>query len=165
MTSPSTPPPRAVPPLQLAHDAYGRLIVTDSQGNRFPGVEPVRAFPLTDPDRWIALLDDRGREIHLIEAPDQLAPDARRVLLDELARREFLPVIQSIESISGHAPRRRWTAVTDRGRVEFQVEGDDSLRRLGPHRLLVTDRDGLRYLIEDTQALPPKIRRKLQALA
>lgn len=154
----------STPSFSLALDPYGRLVLDHPDGRRVEGVEPVRAFPLTDPDRWIALLDPAGREALLVPDPAALDPETRRILLDELNRREFLPVIQSIESIAGHSPVSRWTVLTDRGRVQFQVEGDDALRRLGPHRLLVADKDGTRYLIPDTRALPAPIRRKLQAL-
>ncbi|GIW86857.1 MAG: hypothetical protein KatS3mg108_1181 [Isosphaeraceae bacterium] len=154
----------AVPPLTLDLDPYGRLILHDPAGRRVEGVEPIRAFPLSDPHHWIALVDPSGREVAMIQNPDSLEPRTRQLLLEELARREFVPVILTIHSISGHSPISRWSVITDRGPVTFQVEGDDALRRLGPHRLLVTDQDGTRYLIPDTRTLRPKIQRKLQAL-
>ncbi len=155
---------RLVPPLALALDAFGRMVATDGTGRRVVGVEPVRAFPLTEPGRWFALMDSQGREIATIEDAGELEPEARRVLLEELGRREFMPVIEVIEKIEGQSPLSVWTVVTDRGRAELRVERDDALRRLGPHRLMITDKDGLRYLIADTRLFTAKMQRKLQAL-
>jgi len=43
--------------LSLHYDAWGRLVYTDAAGVAHVGVEPVRAFPISEPDRGIAILD------------------------------------------------------------------------------------------------------------
>ena len=47
----------------LHHDAWGRLVFTDAAGRQHVGVEPVRAFPLSDPACGVALLDAEGHEL------------------------------------------------------------------------------------------------------
>src|ERR1700693_5913532 len=84
----------------LSHDAFGRLVLIDAEGRRFVGVEPVRAFPITHPTQWIAICDAEGREILAIESLDDLAPAVRETLENELALREFIPVIKRISTIS-----------------------------------------------------------------
>src|SRR5687767_12500535 len=53
--------------IRLLLDSFGRLVLTDAQGIVHSGVVPVRAFPLSDAEHWIALCDGQGRELALIE--------------------------------------------------------------------------------------------------
>lgn len=159
------PPPHLVPPIELHHDPFGRLVVVDAHGECLVDAVPARAFPLSEPDGWIVLLDAQGRERLLIPSLASLPNSQRKLLLDELARREFVPVVQHIEKITGHSPSSTWYVHTDRGFVRFRVEGDDQVRRLGPNRLLITDTAGVRYLLPDTRSLPASMRRKLDTLA
>jgi hypothetical protein len=146
-------------------DAWGRLVLTDAEGRRHVGVDPVRAFPLSQPDGWIALVDAEGRELLLIEDPARLRPGVRLRLEAELSRREFLPIVTRVEGISSTLGGSRWRVETDRGPAEFRVEGDDAVRRLGPRRLLITDAQGRRYLVPDLDALDARSRRRLESYA
>ena len=42
---------------QLRRDAFGKLVLTDTEGQSHEGVVPVRAFPIAAPDQDIALVD------------------------------------------------------------------------------------------------------------
>ncbi len=70
--------------LNLSVDTFGRLVLTDADGERHVGVEPVRAFPLSHPDRFVALVDERGREVFTVDDPSTLPPAVRSVLEAEL---------------------------------------------------------------------------------
>src|SRR5438477_2402252 len=84
----------------LQPDAWGRLVLIDAEGQRYVGVEPVRCFPVSDPLHWIAIVDAEGRELVCVERLDDLPTGTRKVLEDELARREFVPVIEHVEEVS-----------------------------------------------------------------
>lgn len=146
----------------LDHDELGQLVMTDSDGARYVGVQPVRSFPISDPDHWISICDDGGRE--LISVPDLLAlpSEVREVLEHDLARREFVPQIVRITSIPADAEPTEWEVDTDRGHTRFVLNSGDDVRRLGPHRALVVDARGIRYLIEDTRRLDSTSRRILE---
>jgi hypothetical protein len=148
--------------LELAYDAWGRLVLIDGAGQRHVGVEPVRAFPLSDPDHWISIVDSDGRELAMVKDLAALSEQTRALLLQELSRREFVPVILRVVRIRGEMPRARWEVETDRGPAEFTVAEEDQVRRLGPNRLLVTDGRGLRYLIPDVTRLDAGSRRLLE---
>lgn len=150
-----------LPPFELRHDAWGRLVLVDSDGQEHVGVEPVRDFPISDPKHWISLVDAQGRELICVDNPSQLSAEVRQVLEGDLARREFVPVIQSIESISSDDPSE-WTVLTDRGPTTFLVKSDEDIRRLGRHRALIVDAYGIRYLIPDTKRLDAASRRLLE---
>ena len=149
------------PDFGLSIDAWGRLVLTDADGRRHVGVEPVRAFPLTVVGHWIALVDEKGREVLMIEDLARLDPEVRSLLERELASREFVPVVRKITRIIGDSTPCEWEAETDRGTTRFTVDSADQVRRLGPSRLLITDARGLRYQIPDPTALDPASRRLL----
>jgi len=154
----STAPPLAI---ELELDADGRLVFTDSDGNRYAPIEPVRSFPITDPDHWISLCTPDGREIISIADTARLRPEHRALLERELTRREFVPVIQQIKEISSQTDPSIWTVETDRGPTQFELRSDDDLRKLGPTSLLLVDKAGIRYLIPNVTALDGHSRKLL----
>lgn len=151
-----------VPTLELSFDTFGRLVLTEGEGHRHVGVEPVRSFPLTDPTRWIALVDAEGHEIACIESLDDLAPAVRKTLEAELATREFVPVIQRVIRISGDTFPAHWDVETDRGPTRLDLDSEDDIRRLGACRVLIMDTRKMRYQIPDTRALNAYSRRVLE---
>ena len=145
-------------------DAWGRLILTLSDGKTFVGVEPVRCFPLSDPLKAIALLDSDGKEILTLPDLELLPDEPRRVLEAELAARDFVPVIQRIVSTTNPNPPCRWSVETDRGQTRFQLESEDDVRKLGPYRVLIADSNGIRYSIPDVRQLDSHTQRIVQHL-
>jgi hypothetical protein len=139
--------------VQLRRDTNGRLVAIDEAGGVHTGVEPVRAFPITDPDAWIALVDAQGHEVMTITNPADLSHESHELLLQELAAREFLPRIEKVIRVSDHRDPQHWHVVTDRGRVEFLLRNTDDIRRLGPHRAILVDMHGVRYYIPNSQQL------------
>jgi hypothetical protein len=146
---------------RLERDEQSRLVVIDAAGRRHAPVEPIRAFPISEPQRWISLCDPNGREIAQIKDLNALPDDQRELLLEELARCEFVPVIHHIVSISSIAEPSEWSVVTDRGPTRFVLNSDEHVRRLGPERVLILDSHGLRYLIPNLKQLDPHSRRLL----
>jgi hypothetical protein len=126
------------------------------------GVEPVRGFPLSDPNRWVSLVDDQGHELVTIASPDELSRDLRKTLETELARREFLPVIERIVEVTLGREPTEWTVDTDRGRTKFLIDGADAVRPLHGDRCLIVDTHGARFLIADRMRLDSTSRRLLE---
>src|SRR5579871_3917465 len=110
------------PSFKLDHDAWGRLVLTDAEGREHVGVEPVRAFPITDPDHGIALCDSHGKELVWIDDLTQLPAPLRQMLEDDLAQRQFLPVLRRVISVSSHVEPSEWDVETDRGRTRFSLK-------------------------------------------
>lgn len=139
--------------IRLHKDAWGQLVVTLPSGNVITGVEPLRSFPLSDPNRLISLLSGEGHEVVRLPSLDSLNPEARELLRRELAEREFVPVIERIVSTSAPSPPCRWNVETNRGQTSFQLESEDDIRRLGPNGALIADSHGIRYSIPNVEAL------------
>lgn len=149
------------PTFSLQKDERGQLMLLDAAGQRHENVEPIRAFPISDPEHWISLCDPNGREIVQIRDLADLSIEQRTLLLSELTRREFVPVIRRIESISSLAEPCEWFVETDRGSTSFVLNSDEHVRKLGQDRALILDSHGLRYLVPDAKQLDAHSRRLL----
>lgn len=142
-------------------DGQGQLTLLDATGHRHENVEPIRAFPISDPEHWISLCDPNGREIVQVRDLSELPAEQRELLVSELTRREFVPVIRRIESISSMAEPCEWFVETDRGPTSFVLNSDEHVRKLGQDRALILDSHGLRYLVPDAKQLDAHSRRLL----
>ena len=148
----------AAAPFTLSRDDWGHLIMTDAEGRPTVGVVPIRAFPISDEKHWICLRDARGHEIACIENLDNLPPETRQILEDELSHREFIPLIVQIISATTEEPSQ-WEVQTDRGLNTFQINSEDDVRHLEPHQASILDSHGVRYLIPDVRRLDAASRR------
>jgi hypothetical protein len=137
----------------LRRDSFGRLVLTNAEGEEFAGVAPVRSFPVQAPSRGISLVRDGGKEVAWIEDLDAMPAEIRTLVTEELDGREFMPEIQSIKSVSSFATPSTWTVKTDRGDTEFVLKGEEDIRRLGAFSLLIADSHGIHFLIRDMFAI------------
>ncbi len=147
--------------ISIGEDAERSLILQDRNGARHPGVVPVRSFPVDAPDEFISLVDSDGRELASIEHLDQLPPATRAAIEEALAKREFMPIIERIVSVSRFVAPCVWSVTTSRGATEFLLRGEEAIRRLPPTRVLIADGDGIQYLIADLDRLDERSRRIL----
>jgi hypothetical protein len=149
-------------PFQLHHDAWGRLVLTDAQGRQHVGIDPVRAFPVTDPRHGISLCDAEGSEIVWLDSLDTLPAALHQLLEDELSRRHFLPVITRVLRVEGASEPTVWIVETDRGPTRFNLKSEEDVRRVAGQRVLIVDAHGVRYLIPDLHQLDTASRRWLE---
>jgi hypothetical protein len=146
----------------LQRDAWGRLVLTMADGRRIVGVEVARAFPISAPAQYVSIADPDGHELMCIENPDSLPAPVLQALNEELAQREFVPIVLRIKQVFADSDPSEWQIVTDRGPTDFLMEdSDNDVRRLGPSRILLVDTHGIRYLIPDTRQLDSSSRRIL----
>ena len=136
-------------------DAIVRLTVEGDRSWR--EVRVARAFPFSDPDRYIGLRDGDDKDIGILTTLDGLDRDSRRIVEEELERRYFTPTIQKVLSVSEAFGVVTWEVETDRGPRRFLVRNlRDSTFPLGPNRLMMTDTDGNRYEFPDVRAVGSK---------
>ena len=133
----------------LSRDPFGKLVMTDADGQVFEGVAPVRAFPIQSPDEGISLVLGNGKEVAWIERLDTLPEPARSLLQEELEGREFMPEIARVKSVSSFATPCTWYVDTDRGETQFVLKGEEDIRRIGATSLLIADNHGIHFLIRD----------------
>lgn len=138
---------------QLNRDTFGRLVFIDQSGLIQEGVVPVRSFPITDPDQGIALIDSHGHELAWIDRLTDLPEDYRVLIESELANREFMPEIKRLLKVSSFITPNTWQVETDRGEATFILKGEEDIRRLTASSLMITDSNGIHFLIRDRLAL------------
>ena len=145
---------------QLERDAFGSLIFIDAKGERHVGVYPVRAFPITAPSAGIGIMNQSGKEVCWF--PDiALIPAVELALIEEeLAAREFMPVIERITQVSTFATPSIWDIETDRGPTRIRLKGEEDIRRIAGNTLLIADSNGLQFIIKDSTQLD-KVSKKL----
>lgn len=138
----------------LERNAFGKLILTNAQGERFEGVMPVRAFPIQSPEDGIALVSLDGREVGWVDRLDAVPEPAQGLIRKELCTREFVPVIERIVNVSSFSTPCTWSVATDRGETAFVLRGDEDIRRIGKEgSLLISDVHGIQYFVRDQYAL------------
>ncbi|WP_215410071.1 DUF1854 domain-containing protein [Janthinobacterium sp. JC611] len=133
----------------LHRDTFGKLVMTDADGQVFEGVAPVRAFPIQSPDEGISLVLGNGKEVAWIDHVNALPEPARSLLQEELEGREFMPEIARVKSVSSFATPCTWYVDTDRGETQFVLKGEEDIRRIGAASLLIADSHGIHFLIRD----------------
>ena len=150
------------PSFELERDAFGRLVLTDAQGERHVGVTPVRAFPLSAPGHGVSLVGSEGRELVWIDSVDQLPAQARVLLAEELAVRDFAPTLLRLHGVSSFGVPSTWTISTDRGETSFVLKAEEDIRRLEGGALLIASAHGVQFRIPDAKALDRASRKLLE---
>ncbi len=145
----------------LQRDAFGRWTLVLADGTRHTPVTAIRAYPITDPEGGVALMDAEGHELRWIDQLSELTATARSQVLQALTEREFLPVIDKLEGVSSFATPSTWSVVTNRGTTQFLLKGEEDIRRLTGTVLLINDADGVQYMIRDLAAMDKHSRKLL----
>ena len=74
----------------LQRDAFGLWALVLADGTRHSPVTAIRAYPITDPEGGVALMDAEGHELLWIDQLSQLAPAVRSQVMQVLQERLHL---------------------------------------------------------------------------
>ena len=146
----------------LRLDAFGKLLLTDLNGDTHAGVTPVRAHPLSAPDEGLSLVGMHGHELAWVPRLSALPEGPRRLLEAELAAREFHPTLQRLVSVNTFGTPSTWRIETDRGEIDFVLKSEEDIRRLDEGRLLITSSHGVQLQVPDRWALDKQSKRLLE---
>lgn len=132
---------------------YVKLTMKD--GTVYENLEPRMLFPITNKTMFITLLDKNEKEFAFVRDLAELDEDSAQALRDCFHEYYMIPKIQRIISCDEKTGALRWTVITDRGEVSFQIRNHHSdIKRLhGTKRVIVRDSNDNRYEIEDYTAL------------
>ena len=145
----------------LERNLQGRWDWTDAQGARHEQVVVVRAFPVTAPAQGVGVMDAEGHELAWFDRFEHVPQPLQDRLREAIQEREFLPEIQRLKAVSSLVTPSVWTVQTDRGEARFMLKGEEDIRRLTGKTLIVSDVDGVQYLIRDPLALDKHSRKLL----
>ena len=145
------------------------LTITNDKGEveDFERVVVLRSFPITDPDEYLSIrepdMKERGEEIGIIENINLFDEDTRKLLLEELDRRYFVPKIYKILSVKEKFESSYWEVKTSAGDVTFVMRNPFSnIRVLEDGRVFMNDIDGNCFEIPDPKKLDPYSYKKIE---
>jgi hypothetical protein len=114
----------------------------------------VRAFPLSQPDRFLSVRDGENKEIGLIADPQELDAENQRLVREELERRYLIHVIRRVIGIKERFGTVEWEVETQRGICKFTTRDlRENVVRPSPGRYILTDVDGNRFDVPRLSAL------------
>ena len=145
----------------LSKNVFGQLCLQAKSGEFYEQVLPVKAFPISLPEQCIAIVDRDGHELVWLDDLNQVSADNQRMIKEELANREFMPVLTKITEVSSFATPSTWNVETSRGTTQFVLRGEEDIRRISKDMYLISDNHGVQYLIENIQLLDKHSRRLL----
>ena len=149
------------PRLRLWRDEFRRLHVLVDGKAEHVDLRPALVFPVSGAAEYMSFVDEKGRELVLLRNPDQLDPESRQVLAEELSRTYFVPRITRIYEIEDAHGSARWEVETDRGYRVFDVRDREDVRILASGRILLQDVDGNRFEIQSLGELDERSQRLL----
>jgi len=125
----------------------------------YRGVFAVRMFPITHPDRYISLrytdLDDKTKEVGIIEDLERFPPDQQTLVRASLAKQYHEQIISRIYGIKCEYGLLFFDVETQRGREEFMMPWRyDRAEDYGDRGKVLLDALDNRYIIPDVMALP-----------
>ena len=142
--------------VKISRNQFAELEAELPDGSVHAPIEPVRTFPLTQPNQYISLLDAHKNELGLIEDINQLKEADRTILVEELEKCYFMPKITKIHALGGQFGVTQWDAETEVGSVSFDLRSRNDITVLDSGRVLIKDVDGNRYEIVNYHQLDPK---------
>ena len=122
-----------------------------------------RAFPFDKLWEYISVLDIDSNEIGLIVSVSDFSEEQQELLTSELKRKYYSPIIRKILSVKDQFGFSYWKVITDDGEIAFTMQ--DTFRNIihvSDTKIILSDVDGNRFVIEDTTALDRKSYRKIE---
>ena len=138
------------------------VLKKDGEEKTYNAVQIKRAFPFEKEDEFIVIADGDGKDLGFYRRLSDLPDEQRALLLEELARRYFMPKIQKVLKAADRFGFSYWKVETNVGTLEFSMQDTyKSILYLG-NRMILTDADGNRYEIGDVKALDRSSLKKIE---
>ena len=142
--------------VELFHEE-DRLFVRLSGEEDATPVRLVWARPLSSRGGEVSLVDEKKREVLMLESLDVLRPESRRVAEEELERRYVLPRVTRVLRTTADFGMRYWHVETTLGERRFALKNaSKTVVWLSDEHLVLHDTMGCRYEINPFSALDPR---------
>ena len=136
ITHPESVDPEAI---RLFREPPWVLRLTIKDDRSYIKVRVVCAAPLSQPDRYICLLDEKNEVICTVEDPIDLDAVSQRMVKEELEQRYMTAVIKRVDSLRSEFGVSYWEVQTDRGAREFVIRNvSENAQWITDRRLLLT---------------------------
>lgn len=141
----------------------------DGEAEAFERIVPVRAFPITDPEAYISIREPdtreggKGAEIGMIAKLADFDKATSELILEELDRRYFTPVIEKIYNVKEKFGYLYFDVLTSSGKVSFVMNNPSSnIRMLEDKRSLIYDIDGNCFEIPEIEKMDKASFKKIE---
>ena len=99
-----------------------------------------RAYPLSDPTRYLSVCDDDNNEVGILVDPSELSDENQELVQTHLERRYLVPLVIQVVNVKERFGTLEWTMETDRGRCTFTTRNlRENSMRPSPDRLIIQD--------------------------
>lgn len=142
--------------ITITRDSYGHAVA--KVGDEEVVLSHILSiYPISNKTSFLALRDQQGKEIGILDSIDKLDSDSKKIVWEELERSYFLPRIKDIHAIDEKLSVLTWEVSTNRGFRAFQVRNPrKNVRAVTNRRFIVKDVDGNRYEIRNIGNLPAR---------
>lgn len=150
---------------KLFHQPKDRLRLTIGEEKSYAVVKPAWASPLTYPNKHLSLLNGKGEEIAMVNDLNELTPESKSAVSEEIARRYLTATITSIEFAKVEFGATYWHVDSDRGKRDFVTQSlQENAQWMGEGHLMLIDVDGNRFEITDVSKLDEKSRKYIEQI-
>jgi len=133
---------------------HDQIFLRYTDGREELPVKLAWARPISGRGREISLLNDKKKEILMVESLDELDPDSRAIAEAELAKRYLVPQITRVVSTAPHFGSRYFRVETDLGPRRFVLKDPNkNATWVTNDHLVLRDTLGNRYEIKPFSAL------------
>jgi hypothetical protein len=143
---------------ELARDQWNHLKLINASGTEYFDVSVIPLFPISASKRWVSLVSSDGIEIVCLDSMEGLSASNIALLEEELALREFVPIIERVIRVSGIMEPCEWTVETNYGTTTFVLNSEEDVKRISNKAVSITDGNGIRYRVEDVKQLDKRSR-------
>ncbi len=143
---------------RLSRDQWNHLKLIDAVGHEYLDVAVVPLFPISASKQWVSIVSADGEEIACLDSIQGLMEPNVALLEEELALREFVPVIEKVFRVSGITEPCEWFVETNHGPTSFVLKTEEDVRRISAKVVNITDANGIRYRVEDMKKLDKRSR-------
>lgn len=141
-----------------------RVLMTRDGAGETP-VTLAWARPVSSIGREVAVLDEKGHELLMLDSLDELEPASRAVAAEELGRRYLVAVITRVVRTRSHYGERYWDVETDRGPRSFVIKSPAvHIHWISDDRLVIKDTFGNRFEIPSLRGLDPASRAEVERI-
>lgn len=136
----------------------GNMLSATVNGEEHPVVYLHCSFPHTNKRIFVSVREKENKEIGIIKSLDDDFPkDVVSLLEEQMHIRYFAPIISKVIMIKEEFGYSYWDAETSAGLCRFTVRsGGSNVKLVTDRRLLISDVDGNRFIIEDLDRLSEK---------
>ena len=151
-------------PFELIEDEQRKLTLRRAGQEDAKDVRVRRAFPWSEPGRFVSIRSSEGKELVMIEDLARLDARTRSLVERWLDAHSFIPKITRVDDVDVRFGYQQWKVRTDRGPAEFRVQEREDIRFLPDGRFNLRDADGNVYELPPREQLDEHSKRALEPL-